>query len=270
MTAVQTAGELEQWLGRPLSPVLIYDHPTIDALARFLSRTENRERRTENKKSDLGSSDPIAIIGIGCRFPGADGPAAFWQLLRDGVDAISEVPADRWALDDYYDEDASKSGTMNTRWGGFLKEVDRFDRSFFGIAPREAERMDPQQRILLETTWEALEDAGQDPLGICRNANVGVFVGISSNDYGRLQGDAATLNAYVGTGNAMSIAANRISYAFDFRGPSLAVDTACSSSLMAVHLASQSLRRGESDMAVAAGVNLILTPDLTVNFTRAA
>jgi acyl transferase domain-containing protein/acyl-CoA synthetase (AMP-forming)/AMP-acid ligase II/acyl carrier protein len=269
LTAVQTAGELEQWLGRPLSPVLVYDHPTIDSLARFLAGERAIQNHQSLPTAAGGASDPIAVIGIGCHFPGADGPAAFWRLLRDGVDAITEVPADRWAVDDYYDEDGTKPGTMNTRWGGFLKAVDRFDRSFFGIAPREAERMDPQQRLLLETTWEALEDAGHDPLAVSRNGNVGVYVGISSNDYGRLQGDAATLDAYVGTGNAMSIAANRLSYAFDFRGPSLAVDTACSSSLVAIHLACQSLRRGESDMAVAAGVNLILTPDLTVNFTRA-
>jgi acyl transferase domain-containing protein/acyl-CoA synthetase (AMP-forming)/AMP-acid ligase II/acyl carrier protein len=268
LTAVQTAGELEHWLGRPLSPVLIYDHPTIEALARFLADEQTKHPQSPPAAAS-GANEPIAVVGIGCRFPGADGPATFWRLLRDGVDAISEVPADRWAIDDFYDEDAAKPGTMNTRWGGFLKEVDRFDRSFFGIAPREAERMDPQQRLLLETTWEALEDAGQDPLGIARSVNVGVFVGISSNDYARLQGDAASLDAYVGTGNALSIAANRLSYAFDFRGPSMAVDTACSSSLVAIHLACQSIRRGESDMAVAAGVNLILTPDLTVNFTRA-
>ncbi len=269
LTAVQTAGELEQWLGRPLSPVLIYDHPTIESLARFLVGEKPSEHPQGPTAAAVGASESIAVIGIGCRFPGADGPAAFWQLLRNGVDAITEVPPGRWAIDEYYDEDSTKPGTMNTRWGGFVNDVDRFDRAFFGIAPREASRIDPQQRLLLETTWEALEDAGQDPLGVSGYATVGVFVGISSNDYGRLQGDAATFDAYVGTGNALSIAANRLSYAFDFHGPSLAVDTACSSSLVAIHLACESLRRGESDLAIAAGVNLILTPDLTVNFSRA-
>jgi acyl transferase domain-containing protein/acyl-CoA synthetase (AMP-forming)/AMP-acid ligase II len=268
LTAVQTAGELEKWLGRPLSPVLVYDHPTVDALAEHLAAVNGPAEAAVAPAGERGQpADEVAVIGIGCRFPGAEGPAAFWRLLRDGVDAITEVPADRWNVDEYYSEDADKAGTMNTRFGGFLKGVDRFDRGFFGISPREAERMDPQQRILLETTWEALEDAGLDPQAGTRN--VGVFVGISSNDYGRLQGDASTLDAYVGTGNALSIAANRISYAFDFRGPSLAVDTACSSSLVAIHLACESIRRGESDLAVAAGVNLILSPDLTVNFTRA-
>jgi acyl transferase domain-containing protein/acyl-CoA synthetase (AMP-forming)/AMP-acid ligase II/acyl carrier protein len=268
LTAVQTAGELERWLGRPLSPVLVYDHPTIDALAEHLAAGKTPDDAPiASPRRPVPTADAVAVIGIGCRFPGAEGPAEFWRLLRDGVDAISEVPADRWNVEEFYSDDTEKPGTMNTRFGGFLKEVDRFDRGFFGIAPREAERMDPQQRILLETTWEALEDAGLDPQAGTRN--VGVFVGISSNDYGRLQGDASTLDAYVGTGNALSIAANRISYAFDFRGPSLAIDTACSSSLVAIHLACQSIRRGESDLTVAAGVNLILAPELTVNFTRA-
>jgi acyl transferase domain-containing protein/acyl-CoA synthetase (AMP-forming)/AMP-acid ligase II/acyl carrier protein len=279
LTAVQIAGELERWLDKPLSPVLVYDHPTIDALARFLagrggeapSEPANQSRQAPRPPGN--ATDPIAIIGIGCRFPGADGPAAFWRLLRDGVDAITEVPPDRWDHDEivrWLGDGAGENGEVTDhppRFGGFLRDVDRFDRSFFGIAPREAERMDPQQRLLLETTWEAFEDAGLDPLG--GSHNVGVFVGISSNDYGRLQGDASTVDAYVGTGNALSIAANRLSYAFDFRGPSLAVDTACSSSLVAVHLACQSLRLGESDLTVAAGVNLILAPELTINFTRA-
>jgi acyl transferase domain-containing protein/acyl-CoA synthetase (AMP-forming)/AMP-acid ligase II/acyl carrier protein len=269
LTAVQTAGELEQWLGRTLSPVIAYDYPTIEALAAHLSISGPVESSSAEAAvhGATQASEPIAVVGIGCRFPGADGPDRFWQLLRDGMDAITEVPSDRWNIDDYYSEDGDKPGSMNTRFGGFLKEVDHFDRAFFGISPREAERMDPQQRILLETAWEALEDAGIDPQAGTRS--VGVFVGVSSNDYGRLQGDASTLDAYVGTGNALSIAANRISYAFDFRGPSIAVDTACSSSLVAIHLACQSIRRGEADFAVAGGVNLILTPELTVNFTRA-
>jgi acyl transferase domain-containing protein/acyl-CoA synthetase (AMP-forming)/AMP-acid ligase II/acyl carrier protein len=270
LTAVQLATDLGQWLGRSLSPVLVYEYPTIERLAAALSDGDVSAAAANGDEAEAATAHAaIAVIGIGCRFPGADGPAAFWRLLRDGVDAISTVPADRWSVDEYYSEDASKPGTMNTRWGGFLANVDRFDRAFFGISPREAERMDPQQRLLLEVTWEALEDAGQDADRLAGRP-VGVFVGISSNDYGQLQaGNPSDLDAYVGTGNALSIAANRLSYAFDFRGPSLAVDTACSSSLVAIHLACQSLRRGEAEMAVAAGVNLILTPDLTVNFTRA-
>jgi acyl transferase domain-containing protein/acyl carrier protein len=264
---VQLAGELEERLGQPVSPVAVYDHPTIDALARHFAGP-NVAAAVAAGFDDAANSE-IAVVGIGCRFPGADGPVAFWKLLRRGDDAISEVPSDRWDVDRYYSIDPSVPGKMTTRFGGFLQNVDRFDRSFFGISPREAERMDPQQRLLLETTWEALEDAGHDAEQLA-GSPVGVFVGISANDYGRLQiGNPADLDAYVGTGNALSIAANRLSYAFDFRGPSLAVDTACSSSLVAIHLAVQSLRRGESRLAVAAGVNLILTPDLTINFSRA-
>jgi acyl transferase domain-containing protein/acyl-CoA synthetase (AMP-forming)/AMP-acid ligase II/acyl carrier protein len=270
LTAVQLAGDLGEWLGRSLSPVLVYEYPTIEGLAAALSAGRDRAARPSESRIDPATDQSaIAVIGIGCRFPGADGPAAFWRLLHDGVDAISTVPGDRWPIDDYYSEDPTEPGTMNTRCGGFLSAVDRFDRAFFGISPREAERMDPQQRLLLEVAWEALEDAGQD-VDRLAGRPVGVFVGISSNDYGQLQaGNPSDLDAYVGTGNALSIAANRLSYTFDFRGPSLAVDTACSSSLVAIHLACQSLRRGEAELAVAAGVNLILTPDLTVNFTRA-
>jgi acyl transferase domain-containing protein/acyl-CoA synthetase (AMP-forming)/AMP-acid ligase II/acyl carrier protein len=277
LTAVQLAGELGQWLGLSLSPVLVYDHPTVDDLARHLVSLASGgvvsgmppETSETTRRSPLTTHESIAVIGIGCRFPGAAGPEAFWRLLRDGVDAITRVPSDRWDIDAFYSEDANKPGTMNTRFGGFLHDVGCFDRAFFGIAPREAERMDPQQRMLLEVTFEALEDAGQD-VDRLAGRHVGVFVGISSNDYGRLQGgDPCAIDAYVGTGNALSIAANRLNYVFDFRGPSLAIDTACSSSLVAIHLACQSLRRGESELAIAGGVNLVLTPELTVNFSRA-
>ena len=153
------------------------------------------------------------------------------------MDAIREVPADRFDQQAFYDPDPAIPGKMNTRWGGFLEQVDRFDANFFGISPREASRMDPQQRLLLEVTWEALQDAGLVPERLA-GTETGVFIGIATNDYGRLQwNDLERIDAYAGTGNALSIAANRISYLFDFRGPSLAIDTACSSSLVAVHLA---------------------------------
>ena len=194
---------------------------------------------------------------------------AFWDLLQGGIDAISEVPADRFSLDEYYDSDPAAAGKIVTRFGGFIDHVDQFDAHFFGISPREAARMDPQQRVLLEVAWEALEDAGQvrDRLA---GTNTGVFIGISNNDYGRIQfNDVNRIDAYAGTGNALSIAANRISYVFDFHGPSLAVDTACSSSLVAVHQACNSLRSGESTLALAGGVNLILSPAITINFSKA-
>lgn len=213
--------------------------------------------------------EPIAIIGIGCRFPGADGPDEFWTLLSEGTDAISEVPPDRWNVDDLYDADPAVPGKMNTRWGGFIRDVDRFDRDFFGISPREAGAVDPQQRLLLEVAWDALQDAGQVRAALA-GSDTGVFVGISTNDYAMLQTSRLTgIDEYSGTGSALSIAANRISYLLDLRGPSLAVDTACSSSLVAVHLACQSLWHGQSRLAVAGGVNVILSPLAAINFTKA-
>jgi len=212
---------------------------------------------------------PVAIIGLGCRFPGAANPEAFWQLLQGGGDAITEVPMDRWDVDTFYDPDPAQPGKMNTRWGGFLDRVDGFDPHFFGISPREAARMDPQQRLMLEVAWEALEDAGL-PVESLAGTSTGVFVGIATNDYGRIQlRDVRQIDGYVGTGGAMSIAANRISYLFDLKGPSLAVDTACSSSLVAVHLACQSLWNRECTLALAGGVNLILSPEIAINFTKA-
>src|ERR1700690_1559020 len=268
--AVSLAGELAEWLGRKLSPALVYESPTIEALARHLAGSPDVPESAARAAQDRGAkNEPIAIIGIGCRFPGANDPAAFWQLLRDGVDAIREVPADRFDPYAFYDPDPATPGKMNTRWGGFLGQVVQFDPSFFGISPREALRMDPQQRLLLEVTWEALQDAGQVPERLVGTA-AGVFIGIATNDYGRLQwNDLERIDAYSGTGNAQSIAANRISYLFDFRGPSLAIDTACSSSLVAVHLACNSLRNGESILALAGGVNLILSPAIAINFTKA-
>jgi acyl transferase domain-containing protein len=213
--------------------------------------------------------EPIAIVGIGCRFPGANGPDEFWNLLHDGVDAITEVPPERWNVDDLYDADSRTPGKMITRWGGFLDNVDRFDREFFGISPREASAIDPQQRLLLETTWEALEDAGQIRTALA-GSDTGVFVGISTYDYALLQAPRlGGIDAYWGTGIALSIAANRISYTFDLRGPSIAVDTACSSSLVAVHTACQSLWSGESQLAIAGGVNAILSPSFAINFSKA-
>ena len=230
---------------------------------------ELKKMRSQLNQSDLTQTEPIAIVGMGCRFPGAKNPESFWQLLQNGVDAISQVPESRWDVDAFYDPNPATPGKMNTRWGGFLEQVDEFDAKFFGISPREAESIDPQQRLLLEVSWEALENAGIAPHKL-RGSKTGVFVGISSNDYSRLQfSNQRTSDAYFGTGNAFSIAANRLSYLMDFRGPSLAIDTACSSSLVAVHQACQSLRRNECQLALAGGVNLILSPDLTITFSQA-
>ncbi|WAL61389.1 type I polyketide synthase [Thermocoleostomius sinensis] len=211
--------------------------------------------------------EPIAITGIGCRYPGAESPHAFWQLLRDGIDAIEEVPPSRWEVDRFYDSDRSQPNKTNTRWGGFLPQIDRFDPQFFGIAPREAYSMDPQQRLLLEVAWEALEDAGQIPEQL-RGSQTGVFIGIGTHDYSIMLWQDPVNDPYATTGTGNCIAANRISYVFDFKGPSLAIDTACSSSLVAVHLACQSLWCGESTLALAGGVNVLLLPTVTIGFSK--
>ncbi|MCC6191420.1 MAG: SDR family NAD(P)-dependent oxidoreductase [Anaerolineales bacterium] len=216
------------------------------------------------------AGEPLAIIGVGCRFPGgANSPAAFWSLLRDGVDAITKVPDTRWDAQAWYDPDSLVTGKMSAQWGGFVDGVEGFDPGFFGIAPREAEQMDPQQRLLLEVAWEALEQAGQTREHLA-GSPTGVFVGVSTNDYQHLLlSDRRAINAYAGSGTAHSIVANRLSYLLDLQGPSLAVDTACSSSLVAVHLACQSLRLGDCDMALAGGVNLILAPEPMLALSQA-
>ncbi|MCY1045881.1 amino acid adenylation domain-containing protein [Corallococcus sp. bb12-1] len=267
--AVFLSGELGEWLGRDVSPTLVWQHPTITAVSVHLGRAPEPERPVAPVMPAAVSESAIAIVSLGCRFPGAPTPEAFWALLQRGGDAITEVPADRWDTQRYYHPDPTHPGTMNTRWGGFLEQVDGFDPLFFGISPHEAARMDPQQRLLLEVAWEALERGGQAPHAL-RGSRTGVFVGISSSDYAQRQfGDRSRLDAYAGTGNAHSIAANRLSYLLGLRGPSMAVDTACSSSLVGLHLACQSLRGGECDMALAGGVNLILNPDLNIAFSRA-
>jgi acyl transferase domain-containing protein len=203
--------------------------------------------------------EPIAIIGIGCRFPKAQNPEAFWQLLLDGVDAITEVPSERWYAD----------SNTHIRWGGFLEQVDRFDPGFFGISPREAQSIDPQQRLLLEVAWETLENAGLNPKKLA-GSQTGVFIGVTNVDYHRLVcKEFSNLGPYSGTGTSNSIAANRLSYFLDLRGPSVAIDTACSSSLVALHLACQSLHSGESDLCLTGGVNLIISPEPSIIFSQA-
>ena len=267
--AVVLSGELEEWLGRTLSQTLVWDHPTIRELARFLAEDAAPSRPAQCDVAAATNVDPIAIVGIGCRFPGAPDPDAFWHLLRSGGDAIREVPPDRWDVGAFYDPDPAAPGRTVTRFGGFLPRIDEFDPSFFCISPREAGHMDPQQRLLLEVAWEALENAGIAPPSLY-GTDAGVFVGISSSDYGGLQlTDPDRVGAHDGTGSAHSIAANRLSYLLDLRGPSLAVDTACSSSLVAVHLACQSLRLRECRVAFAAGVNVMVTPQLTIVFSKA-
>ena len=217
--------------------------------------------------------DPIAIIGIGCTYPGgAHGPESFWRLLSEGVDTVREVPADRWNVAAFYDPTPGLRGKTVARWGGFLENIDQFDAAFFGLSPREAAFMDPQQRLLLQSAWEALDDAGVvlDPAA---GSPAGVFVGVSTNDYSLLQStisDLSTIDPYTATGTATSIVANRLSYCLNLRGPSLAVDTACSSSLVALHLACTSLWAGECPLALAGGVNVIIGVSPFISFSRSS
>jgi len=257
VAAVRLTGDLEEWLERRLSPTLAYDYPSIASLAAYLA---GGSPEAVVATSQSQSQEAIAVIGMGCRFPGAKDPEAFWQLLREGKDAITDG-SDRFLH-------AAGYANFPTS-GGFLSQVDEFDPQFFGISPREAERIDPQQRLLLEVSWEALENAAIAPSKLA-GSSTGVFVGLSSSDYSQIQcRQGLAADAYSGTGNAHSIAANRLSYTLDLHGPSLTVDTACSSSLVAVHLACQSLKQGECDRAIAAGVNLILSPELTETFSQA-
>jgi acyl transferase domain-containing protein/acyl-CoA synthetase (AMP-forming)/AMP-acid ligase II/acyl carrier protein len=274
---VSMAGELESWLGRSLSPILLYDYPSIELLASHLIQTttgpcsplpDSGGLPLPRSPGTAAQPEPVAVIGMSCRFPGAGDVAAFWQLLRDGVDAILEAPQGRGELTVPSEAGPTSPGKLKSRHGGFLEKVDEFDPLFFGISAREAVRMDPQQRFLLEVAWEALEDAGQvvDRLA---GSRTGVFVGICNNEYSDIQGrDPNLIDGYWSTGNAFSIAANRLSYLFDFRGPSLAIDTACSASLVAIHLACRSLAAGESTLALAGGVNLILSPATTISFAK--
>ena len=217
--------------------------------------------------------DRIAIIGVGCRFPGGVvDRESFWKLLVDGREVVGEVPADRWNIERFYDAETGLTGKSIARRGGFLDSIDQFDPQFFGISPREAPYVDPQQRLLLETAWEAMEDAGL-VLDFERGTDVGVFVGISHNDYQIIQGtpwDSAGISPHSPTGSAHSIAANRISYCFNLRGPSVAMDTACSSALTAVHAACEHIRAGRGEAALAGGVTVIITPGGFIGFSQAS
>ncbi|MDE0768138.1 MAG: polyketide synthase [Opitutaceae bacterium] len=224
------------------------------------------------QQTNQDSREPVAIVGIGCRFPGgASTPKAFWNMIRRKKDAIVDVPGDRWDIRRFYDEDPAKPGKMYVKQGGFLKEkIDRFDPLFFGISPREAESMDPQQRLLLEVVWEAFEDGGLVESDL-KHSRTGVFIGGFCMDsmlmrFGQLNRELA--NSHSAASSTMTMLSNRISYVFDLKGPSVTMDTACSSSLVATHYGCQSIWSGESEMAIVGGVNVMLRPEFPIVMSK--
>ena len=281
LLALQFQEVLSQQTGLSLPSTLTFDYPNIVKLVAYLktqfftapkilSSTDEPSEHVTDKRNGAAAVHDIAIIGFGCRLPGgANSAESFWSLLENACEGISDIPKDRWNIDDYYDANPDAVGKMYCRKGGFIDDIDLFDATLFEISPREANHMDPQQRLLLETTWEAFENAGVAPEKI-KDSKTGVFVGITSTEYGnRLIADVNQIDPYSITGNTSNTAAGRLSYFYGLHGPAMAVDTACSSSLVAVHLACQSLRSGESRMALAAGVNLILDPMGTIAASRA-
>ena len=218
----------------------------------------------------VSGSEPIAIVGIGCRLPGASSPDAFWQLLRDGCESVGDIPPNRFDSASLHSTETTARGSISSRRGGFLPDIDLFDASFFGISRREAELLDPQQRLLLEVAWETLEDAGI-PVERVMGGATGVFLGMWINDFeDRVLWDLGAIDFYMTTGSGRYTASGRLSHTFGFKGPSLTIDTACSSSLVAIHLACQSIRSGESTIALAGGVNLILRPHISIAYSQSS
>lgn len=276
LMAVELRRRLEQGVGKEIPVTLVMDHPRISDAADYLlgdvlalSRQAGPEPRPASVVPSR-TDDSIAIVAVSCRFPGAPNPEAFWELLSGGVDAIREVPEDRFDIDEFYDPDPEAAGKTYTRFGGFLDGIDGFDPEFFGISPREALWIEPQQRLMLETVWEGLERAGYAPASL-RGSRTGVFAGVAANEYAHLLSSESVdkIEPYFITGNALNAISGRVAFALGLEGPAVAVDTACSSALVAVHQAVQALRSGDCDMALAGGVNILLSPVTVIAASRA-
>ncbi len=278
MLAIELRNKLSTALKIALPVGLLYNYPNLkDLKAYFIQLLSEKvtsetnttvSERTIEEESKQESSEAIAIIGMSCRFPGsANSPDEYWQLLENGICAVKKLNNERWIMDDYYDPDPNVPGKMYSRFAGILDEIQQFDAEFFGISPREALSLDPQQRLLLELSWEVLENAGYNPNDL-RGSKGGIFIGPGPNEYSKVISEAADIDLHMGTGNAPSMMAGRLSYHLGWNGPGMVVDTACSSSLVSVHLASQSLCQFECNMAIAGGINLMLRPEANIVLSK--
>ncbi|HIJ54486.1 MAG TPA: SDR family NAD(P)-dependent oxidoreductase, partial [Deltaproteobacteria bacterium] len=293
----ELANRINGSLGLEVTPALFFEYTTLESLAAFLCEAyadslaaHFQGRRSKSPSIEIKKSPsqsrfripepvpdaprtagemPIAVIGMSAVMPGSENPEKFWQHLTAGDDLINEVPADRWDWKSLYGDPATEPNKTRAKWGGFIADVDRFDPLFFGISPKEAELMDPQQRLFLETVWKTIEDAGYRAADVA-GTDTGLFVGVAANDYAELLGRCASeIEAHTSTGMSHSMLPNRISYLLDLHGPSEPIDTACSSSLVAIHRAVEAIRSGTCEMAIAGGVNVILTPTATISFDKA-